>query len=380
MSATIPTPNMGLNLPVVGDELGPQYGNDNNGAFFQVDSHNHSFGQGVQINPAGIDINTDLPFNGNNATLLNSTEYVNLVSPLPGVSPFLNTTYFSGGNFYVNDGAGNQIKITSSGTVNATSSGISSGTATASFVGGVLVVDSNVNTPANIQAGSILIGNNVSGSNFATLMAPSGLGANYSLTLPPTNSTGTTAFVTIDTSNNMGELSVIGQLTTANLSPTAGITGGQIAALTITDSNIAAGTITNDKLAPANIQVSSSSGTINTAATLPLSVLAVTITTSGLPVAISLQPVDSGPGGYLTASTTGSTFFVKWLRDGAAVPSQTQLFPVNSGDMRPPGQVNFVDYSVAGSAGSHTYDLQIYTLGGQTIGIVDCVIVAYEIA
>jgi microcystin-dependent protein len=224
MSTTILTPNMNLVLPIPGQELGPQYAIDINAAFVQVDGHDHANGEGVRINPAGLNINTDLPFNGNNITLLNATEYISNVTPLPGSFPFLNTTYFSGGNFFVNDGAGNQVQITSGGTVNATSSGISSGTATASFVGGVLVVNSNVNTPANIQAGSILIGNNVSGSNFVHLQAPNALGADYSLTLPPSNSTGSTAFLTIDTSNNMGEGPALnGGITAANIAATAGL-------------------------------------------------------------------------------------------------------------------------------------------------------------
>lgn len=218
--SVIVTPNMGLTLPVPGSELGPQYASDNNGSFTSIDGHDHTPGQGVPITPAGLNINSDLSLNGNNLILANSIEYVNLSAPLAGSSPFLNTTYFANGNFYVNDGAGNQIKITSAGNVNATASGISSGTATASFAGGVLVVDQNVNTPGDIQAGSIFIGNNVPGSSFAKVQAPSSLGADYSLTLPPTNSTGSTAFVTIDTSNNMGEgPAVTGGLTTANFAP-----------------------------------------------------------------------------------------------------------------------------------------------------------------
>lgn len=202
MAATI-SPNMGLTVPTVGQELGPAWANDINADLGVLDQHNHSNGQGVQITPSGLNINSDLSIGSNNLKLINAAEFVNLGSPLAGMSPFLNTIYFSGGNMYVNDGAGNQVKMTSGGTVNATSSGIASGTATAAFSVGVLVVDSNVNTPGNIQAGSILIGNNTAGSDFITLQPPT-LSTNYSVTLPPTNSTGSTVYLTYDTSNNIG--------------------------------------------------------------------------------------------------------------------------------------------------------------------------------
>jgi microcystin-dependent protein len=241
MPNTIITPNMGLTLPIPGAETGPQYASDNNGSFTTVDGHNHTPGNGVQIPTAGISINADFPLNGFNLVSANSTEFVNLGSPLAGSSPFLNTIYVSGGNLYFNDSAGNQVKITASGAVNATSSGISSGTATASFSGGVLVVNSNVNTPANIQAGSILIGNNVANSKYVTLQAPSSLGANYSLTLPPSNGGGT-AFLTIDSSNNMNE--------------------GPLVANGITASNIANATITTTQLAASVVNALSPTGSV----------------------------------------------------------------------------------------------------------------------
>ncbi len=204
MSNTTITPNMGLVVPTVALDPGPDWANNINADLGVLDQHNHSSGQGVQINPSGLNINSDLTLNGNNLLDVKSVQFVNLSSPLTGASPYLNCTYFSGGNLYANDGSGNQVKITSGGAVNATSSGISSGTATASFVGGVLVVDQNVNTPGNIQAGSILIGNNTAGSNFITFSAPNSLASNYGITLPPQNSSGATAVVTIDTSGNLG--------------------------------------------------------------------------------------------------------------------------------------------------------------------------------
>src|ERR1700677_1577034 len=143
MSDTSLTPNMNLVVPTVGQDQGPDWANNLNADLGILDQHNHSSGQGVQITPSGLNINMDLPFNSNNATLLNTVRFNNLSAPLAGTAPNLGCIYEAQNELYYNDGVGNSVKMTSGGSVNATTSGISSGTATASFVGGVLVVDSN---------------------------------------------------------------------------------------------------------------------------------------------------------------------------------------------------------------------------------------------
>ena len=201
MSNIITSPNMGLPLPVPGNDPGPDYGFNNNVAFQTIDSHNHTAGKGVQIPPAGININADLSFNGNNATNLLTTRFNPQGSPIAATSPNLNCLYTVGVDLYYNDGNGNQIKITSAGAVNATSSGISSGTASASFISSVLVVNAASLTPANIQCASILLGNNVASSNYLTLSPPNSMASNYGLTLPPLPSS--QKIMTLDNSGNI---------------------------------------------------------------------------------------------------------------------------------------------------------------------------------
>jgi microcystin-dependent protein len=204
MSDTSITPNMNLVVPTVGEDPGPDWANNINADLGILDQHNHSAGQGVQITPSGLNINSDLPLNGNNLTLVNTTRFNNLLTSLAGTTPNLGVVYEAVNELYFNDGVGNVVQITKAGSVNATTSGISSGTATASFVGGTLVVDANVNTPANVQGASFLFGNNVSGSNYLTLEPPNAMASNYTVTLPPINTTGNTVFLTYDTSNNIG--------------------------------------------------------------------------------------------------------------------------------------------------------------------------------
>src|ERR1700721_1530884 len=120
-------PNMNLPVPVPTQDPGPDWANNLYACLFNVlDQHNHSSGNGVQINPSGLNLNADVSFLTNNATNLRSTRYLSQGAPLSGAAD-LGCVYVSGGELFYNDIAGNQVKITSGGTVNATSSGIASG-------------------------------------------------------------------------------------------------------------------------------------------------------------------------------------------------------------------------------------------------------------
>jgi hypothetical protein len=359
MSDVVLSPNMNLPVPIVGQDPGPDWANNINASLGILDQHNHSNGQGVPITPAGININTDLPLNGNNLTLINSLRFNNLSGTLAGSAPNLGVAYEALGNLYFNDSAGNVVQITKSGSVNATSSGISSGSASAAFSGGVLVVDSNTNTPANIQAGSILIGNVVASSNFATLQAPSALGADYSLTLPPTNSTGGTVFLTYDTSNNEG------------IGPA--LQNG----------------ITRPNLAAVGQQISSSCGSFTTSSNVTavqVTNLSVTITTSGRPVWIGLQPDGSAtPAGLLAGATanTNNEGTIQIFRGGLGGTFLSSLL------LPPFSNTTPTDFPLPGfllldtpSAGTYTYGIFMQTIlasGSLTIGMNNAVLVVYEL-
>jgi hypothetical protein len=281
------SPDMNLPIPVPGVDPGPDYANNINSCFSLIDQHNHASGNGVQINPSGININNDLPFNNNNATLLRSVRFSVQPSAL-SLATDLGCIYVSGVDLWYNDENGNQIKITSGGVVNATSSGISSGTATASFIAGVLVVNSSSSSPANIQAGSLLMGNSGSLANFLTLSPPT-LSSSYTLTLP-TVPVGSTAFMTLDTSGNMG----------ASVSTSGGII----------DSMIATGTLTADKFAPG---VLNTTGLVVSANIPYFSGLSWNVT-SATPAQFNTNPstpttvLELNPGTFGTASNANGGF------------------------------------------------------------------------
>lgn len=175
---------MGLILPTIGVDTGlfwEQSMNTNSGI---INNHDHSPGSGQTIDATGIDLTSDLTFNSNNAIGLRSVRFVPQSLPL-SLSADLNCAYVAGIDLYFNDGSGRQIQITSGGAVNATSSGISNGTATASFVSSILTVLAAPNTPAAIRGGSYLMGNTgLTSSNYLTLNPPNPIPSNYTLTWP----------------------------------------------------------------------------------------------------------------------------------------------------------------------------------------------------
>lgn len=184
MSFTL-SPNMLLRVPAVGDEQGPDYAIDINFDLLSViDSHDHTPGKGVQITPTGMNINANLPFNGHFATQVAGTTLI-----AQSITPALNTIYESGVDLFFVDGVGNNIRLTQAGGVAGTPGSIAGlvPPASVTYVPGsqTFVFESNINTAANIDAGSYLFRNLSPNSTFAvTLNAPSALSNNYDLTLP----------------------------------------------------------------------------------------------------------------------------------------------------------------------------------------------------
>lgn len=239
MANTIISPNMNLPVPVVGTDPGPDWATNLNACLTQIDAHNHTSGQGATIPPGGLNINTDLTFQNNNATNLRSSRYFVQSSPLStSSSSDLGAVYVSGVDLYYNDVSGNQVRITSGGGVAGSPGSITNlnSPASAAYVSGnqTFVWQSAANTPANMDAGSLIIRNITAGSKGLTLNPPNAMPTNYSFTLPtdPSLLAGT-AFMTVTT---------------------AGVLAGSIqTALGITSGNLAADAVTTVKILDANV-------------------------------------------------------------------------------------------------------------------------------
>lgn len=282
------SPNMGFPLSVIGQSTGLQWEQNVNQALTTIDGHNHTNGSGVQIPPSGLNINAPLPFNNQQATGLQAVVF----TPQPSLATLF-SIYSVGSDLYYNDGIGDVIQITKSGSVNATSSGISSGTASASFSSGTLVVDSNTNTPGNIKAGSYLMGDDTTDGFFVTLSPPT-LSSSYSLVLPALP--GSTKFVTLDTSGNLGT--------------TSAVSGAQIAAGSLTAAQLSTITdgVTLDQLGAGSTLEVKALGV--TGAQIASSTIAGSKLVSG--IALPGNPTVSGLGHVATGPTGGTAPYIQW--------------------------------------------------------------------
>lgn len=198
------SPNMGMPVPIVGTDPGPDWANNINSSLSIIDSHDHTAGRGVPVPSAGLNINADLTFQGNNATNLRSTRFTAQGSPISGGSD-LGVLYVSGVDLYYNDESGNQIRMTTGGNVNAGAgsiTGLPSGTASASFAASTFTFQSATNTPAIMAVGPLVVGTNTASPHTVTVAPPGGLAANYNLTLPNVLPA-STSVLTVDNSGNM---------------------------------------------------------------------------------------------------------------------------------------------------------------------------------
>lgn len=220
------SPNMGLIIPGIGTESGPTWASDINADLASIDSHDHSPGKGVPITPSGLNINSDLAFQSNNATQLRSARFTPQVSVL-SLPADIGCLYVVGNELYYNDvSGGHNVQITANGSVNATSSGISSGSASASFAAGVLVVKSSSTSGGNVLMQSAVLTNSGNLSNQLTLQAPS-ISGSVVETLPTIP--GSTSFVTMDNAGSMGtSIPIAGGLTGSNISSNVNLSGKSV--------------------------------------------------------------------------------------------------------------------------------------------------------
>lgn len=176
--------NMTLTIPGVGTEAGPTYAIEINDSLTLIDQHDHTPGRGVQITPAGININGTLSFNDN---LIDEIAGLTLIAQIS--TPGINTIYQSADDLYFVDGVGNNVRLTQSGGVAGTPGSITNlaAPASANYVAGssTFVWESNTNIAANMDAGAYKFRNLSPNSTHAiTLSAPAALASSWDLVLP----------------------------------------------------------------------------------------------------------------------------------------------------------------------------------------------------
>ncbi len=296
--------NMNLPVPTVGVTRGPIYATDINTSLGIIDAHDHSAGHGVPVTPSGLNINSDLTCQANNITNLRTTRFTPQVSVISGSGADVGALYEVGVDLYYNDGSGNQIRITQSGSVTGatgTITGLPSGTAGAAYSAGAFIFSQATSTPANIDAGTYIL--RYPGSyptpagNYIALEAPTSLATGFALILPNALP-GTTGFwQTSDTSGNQSWTGV----DNATLQYSANVVSIKNSGVGTTQ--IADGAVTQAKRAALGQQVSSavSPSTIS-GSVADATGLTITITTTGRPVFVGLTS-----GQYNLVSTGNST-------------------------------------------------------------------------
>lgn len=346
MADNLLTPNMFLPNPIPGSSQGPQYALDIQSCFTLVDQHNHSTGQGVPITPAGLSIITDLPFGSNNATLLRSVRFTPQSAAL-ALAADVGCLYVVNNELFYNDvTGGHQIAITSNGSVNAGAgsiNGLPSGTASASFSAGTFVWQSATATAANMDAGSYIFRNATANSKGLTLQPPAAMGADFSLTLPSVPAAQN--FMALDASGNMSAYAPVAQ------------------------------GIQKTNLAPLGQQISSSCGAFSTTANSFTNVtnLLVTITTTGRPVMVIMQPVAGFTGTY------ADTGFVQCTGPGAVVRMFRDSTPISdSGILGSDGNYSTFTVIDTPTAGTYNYAVQALAISG-SVTIHNWKLAVYEL-
>lgn len=198
------SPNMNLPIPVPSQTGGPQYALDEQSCFQQLDSHNHTPGQGVQIPVNALDINQNLSMGGLSVTDLKSVKFEN-----QSISPGSSSLYMLGNDLYWSDGTGAfNVQITSGNAVAVSGavgfSGLPSGTASAAYLSftGTFRFQSATNTGATLDVGPIKTRNTTASSNAVTITPPNPLPADYTLTLPNALPAGN-SFIQSDNAGNL---------------------------------------------------------------------------------------------------------------------------------------------------------------------------------
>ena len=185
------SPYMSLPIPDVGDP-GTGYATDLNTCLEDIDSHNHSPGQGALIPTAGLNINSDLEFNDNSAIELKSTRYTLQDSVLVGALD-KNCVYFVGGNLYINNNSGTSVQLTNGAAINLSTVGTIGGdygqpgvnaSAVYSDVTKVFSWTQEPTQAAKMAMGDILLYSTVAATNPITIKQSGTVATSYDFLIP----------------------------------------------------------------------------------------------------------------------------------------------------------------------------------------------------
>ena len=201
----------GITKSTVAVTPAPDWGTNLNTSLDAIDAHDHTSNKGVRITPSAMNINATLEFNDNAQTEIKQSAFQNQSSQ---PTDQLRALYAFGGELYYRDASGNQVQLTTGGSVNAGGSITNlSSPASANYVAASDIFtwqhNSTYSEYAKMAFSSFLLYNyrtddSVSGVNYFVTVQYTGTGTSGTLTLP--DETGTV--LTTATSYGGGNLSV----------------------------------------------------------------------------------------------------------------------------------------------------------------------------
>jgi len=366
------TPNMNIILPTPEVTTGPEWANQIVDAFDTVDAHNHTAGNGVPIPVAGLNINGDLDFNSYNITSLRSTRYDDWPSPLVTLSDKA-CVYFSGGDLFINNGAGTSVQITSGSGLNLASVGTIGGDYGAPGVTASAVYSDTTKTftwtqaptqAAKMAMGDLVVYNPaVLAGNPVTIKIDGTVSVGYNYFLPvagPTanqlwrqNSTNTNAdFVTVQGTASQVTVTHTANAITASL-PNAVVTPGSLSTTTTLNSTGDFSVATN------KFTVASASG--NTAVAGTLNVTGNTTLTGD--IAVNGGDITTSQSTFNLVNTTATTVNLAGAATTLTVGATTGTATIRNATTSVTGNfnVNTSAFTVAASTGN--------TAVGGTLGV-----------
>lgn len=378
------SPNMSLSIPTVGQEPGPDFAFDINSSLTLIDQHDHSPGKGIQITPAGLNINGVLSFNNNPATNLSYESFTTMSSPSSVIQSISVSPASSINELWYTDSNGAQTQITKNGAVNVVASSIPG----ESYAAGTFIWTQTQSalptTPANFDIGSITLRPNIAATtNGVTLIGPTA--AATSFTFPNYTSAltgslpGSSQLLQMDTSGNIhvSGITVSGSQISGSSIQNLTITAAQIANLTITNAQISttAGILPSklDSITSGNyVALSSSSGSFVTTSSSFVNV--TNLVNIGPSVLVTTRPVFinfvGGEIGVETNPTTDISIAFQIIRSNSTVVSTFTMRSATQANSNssilsiPCGALNCIDTVPNGAAATYTLQVRIQANSG----------------
>jgi len=225
------TPLMTLTLPTpgVGGTAGPDYATQVNAALTVIDGHDHSSGNGARVTPAGLNINAALEMNDNRLYELGAAVMTSQSAILTGAN-YLNSLQVVSGELHYRDASGNDVQLTASGALNASSIGgiggdYATSTAAVTYSSSTKAYSFTQSSgiTGDIVGGSLFVYENASSANYVKLSSKASLAANVSLELPSALPSSVTELMTLTTGGVMASTATP---TVTSLTTTGGVVAG----------------------------------------------------------------------------------------------------------------------------------------------------------